>query len=229
MLYRVFVKRLLTEANSRHKLELLHQQELLDQSIEVQEEERQRIALKIHDDIGNKLNVLAVWFQAPKFWENEQINEIINTYIPDLIETTRNISHSLYPVSLERFGLVVTLEELISNVPPILDIEFNLIHSYNGIHIAKELQLYRIIQEFLSNVIKHAEASRMCIYLRQTKNQFSIILSDNGKGFVYSTELRGMGLKNIGHRLNAIGANYKWKNSSKLGCRLIINIPNGEK
>lgn len=210
-------------------MELEHQQELLDQSIEVQEEERQRIALRIHDDIGNKLNVLAVWFKTPNFWENEQINNIIHSYIPELIEATRNISHSLYPVSLERFGLVVTLDELISNVSAILYVELNIIHPYKNLHIAKELQLYRIIQEFLSNVIKHSEASHMFIYLRHTENQFSIILSDNGKGFVYSKELRGMGLRNIGLRLNAIGANYKWKNSSKLGCRLIINIPNGEK
>lgn len=223
--YRIFVLRIIKEKNLQHQLEIQHQKKILEQSIKIQESERERIAVKLHDDVGNKLNVLSVWLNNPNTWNSERSKVIVERQIPDLIETTRSISHSLYPVNLERLGLVLAVEELIANVESSLIIQFILIHKYTPGNISSEVQLYRIIQEFLSNVLKHSESDRMLIHIRDSTDSLNVVLSDNGKGFSFSSVKKGMGLRNIELRLSAMGAINKWKSTINKGCRLIIMIP----
>jgi signal transduction histidine kinase len=223
--YRIYILRIVKEKNLQHQLETQYQLNILEQCIKIQEKERERIALKLHDDIGNKLNILSVWLNNPKSWKSESSKEIVLKQIPELIETTRSLSHSLYPVNLERFGLVIAIEELMANVESSLIIEFILLYEYKPRIISIEVQLYRIIQEFLNNVLKHAQANKMRIYLRDSENMLSLLLSDNGKGFPINSISKGMGLRNMEMRINSIGAIFKWKNRTNYGSRLIILIP----
>ena len=224
LLFRIFVQRIIREKNQQYELEIQHQADLLEQSVKVQESERERIAIMLHDDIGNKLNVLSVWLNNPNAWNSERSKEIIIGQIPELISATRSISHSLYPVNLERFGLILTIEELINSVDSSLKIELFVIHKYSPRNVSMEVQFYRIIQEFLSNVIKHSEATKMTIGIRDTTNLLCMLLSDNGKGFNLNTIKNGMGLRNIELRLGAMNAVFKWKSVINKGCRLIILI-----
>ncbi len=223
--YCFFLQTIIREKNRQHQLEIQHQKNILEQSIKTQESERKRIATLIHDDIGNKLNILSVWMNNPDTWNNERSKEIIVKLIPDIIETTRNISHSLYPFNLERFGLILTINELISNVESSLAIQFILIQKYKPAEISIEVQLYRIIQEFLSNVLKHSGANKMQIHIRDSVKSLSILLSDNGKGFDIDSIKRGMGFRNIESRLNSMNAAYKWKSEINKGCQLLLVIP----
>ncbi|WP_216639094.1 sensor histidine kinase [Flammeovirga sp. SJP92] len=191
----------------------------------VQENERKRIAEVLHDDVGNKLNILSLWINNEDTWNDERSKEIIVQQIPELIETTRNISHSLYPVNLEKFGLILTIEALIANVDKSLSVELLMQHKYQPRGISFELQIYRIIQEFLSNVIKHAKASNMLIHIRNTKGSLCIILSDDGVGFDHSQLQEGMGLDNIDSRIKSIDGCCKWKSKKDQGVRLIIVQP----
>jgi signal transduction histidine kinase len=225
LLFRIFIRRIISEKNLQYQREIQHQADMLEQSVKVQESERERIAIMLHDDIGNKLNVLSVWLNNPDAWNSERSKEIIISQIPDLITTTRSISHSLYPVNLERFGLINTIEELINSVESSLKIELILNHKYTPRNISLEVQFYRIIQEFLSNVIKHAGASRMVIGVRDSEKSLCLVLSDNGKGFDVNALKKGMGLRNIELRLNSMGAAFKWKSVINNGSRLIITIP----
>jgi signal transduction histidine kinase len=127
-------------------------------------------------------------------------------------------------VNLEKFGFMDTLEALISNVNDSLTIQLTLKYDYQPRAISFELQLYRIIQEFLSNVIKHAKATSMIIYIRDTKDVVSLILSDNGIGFDTSELQKGMGLQNIDSRIKSINGICKWKSVQNKGTRLIIKI-----
>lgn len=222
LLYRAFINKILQEKNIQHELELNHQKEIALQASIIQENERKRIAEVLHDDVGNKLNILSLWINNEDTWNNERSKEIIVQQIPELIETTRNISHSLYPVNLEKFGLILTLEALIANVDKSLSMELLVHHKYQPRNISFELQVYRIIQEFLSNVIKHAKASNMLIQIRDTKGILSIILSDNGVGFDHQQLQKGMGLENIDSRIKSIDGRCKWKSKKGQGVRLII-------
>ncbi len=69
LLFRIFVQRIIREKNQQYELEIQHQADLLEQSVKVQESERERIAIMLHDDIGNKLNVLSVWLNNPNALE----------------------------------------------------------------------------------------------------------------------------------------------------------------
>ena len=223
--YSAFVQKILREKSQQYQLELAHQKEVTLQYTSVQESERKRIAELLHDDIGNKLNILSLWINNEDSLNNKRSREVIKQQIPALIEATRTISHSLYPVNLEKFGLILTLEALISNVNESLPIQLIVNHDYQKRPISFEVQIYRIIQEFLSNVIKHAKASNMLIHIRDTETSLALLLSDNGVGFDNSILKKGMGLKNIDSRIKSINAFSKWKSKKGNGSRLIIILP----
>jgi|TARA_B110000261_G_scaffold162955_1_gene207752 signal transduction histidine kinase len=223
--YSAFIQKILREKSQQYQLELAHQKEVTLQYTSVQESERKRIAELLHDDIGNKLNILSLWINNEDSLNNKRSREVIKQQIPALIEATRTISHSLYPVNLEKFGLILTLEALISNVNESLPIQLIVNHDYQKRPISFEVQIYRIIQEFLSNVIKHAKASNMLIHIRDTETSLAVILSDNGVGFDNSILKKGMGLKNIDSRIKSINAFSKWKSEKGNGSRLIIILP----
>ena len=223
--YSAFIQKILREKSQQYQLELAHQKEVTLQYTSVQESERKRIAELLHDDIGNKLNILSLWINNEDSLNNKRSREVIKQQIPALIEATRTISHSLYPVNLEKFGLILTLEALISNVNESLHIQLIVNHDYQKRPISFEVQIYRIIQEFLSNVIKHAKASNMLIHIRDTETSLALILSDNGVGFDNSILKKGMGLKNIDSRIKSINAFSKWKSKKGNGSRLIIILP----
>ena len=193
--YRAFIQKILREKSRQHQLELEHQKEISIQYISIQENERKRIAEVLHDDVGSKLNILSLWINNEDTWNNERSKEIIAQQIPGLIEAPRTISHSLYPVNLEKFGLILTIEALISNVNESLPIQLLLNHNYQKRSIYFEIKIYRIIQEFLSNVIKHARAAEVLIHIRDTNDLLAIILSDNGVGFDTNLLKKGMGLR----------------------------------
>jgi len=223
-LYTTYVKKILKERKIQHQLELEHQKEVAMQYNRVQENERKRIAEVLHDDVGNQLNILSLWVNNEDTWNSKRSKEIVAKQIPILIETTRAISHSLYPVSLEKFGLLLTIESLISNVNKSLSVQLFLTHNYLQRSVSFELQVYRIIQEFLSNVIKHAKATKMLITIRDSKQFLALILSDNGVGFDIYKHQKGMGLENIESRIETINAVSKWKSKKGKGVRLIIII-----
>ena len=223
--YSAFIQKILREKSQQYQLELAHQKEVTLQYTSVQESERKRIAELLHDDIGNKLNILSLWINNEDSLNNKRSREVIKQQIPALIEATRTISHSLYPVNLEKFGLILALEALISNVNESLPIQLIINDDYQKRPISFEVQIYRIIQEFLSNVIKHAKASNMLIHIRDTETSLAVILSDNGVGFDNSVLKKGMGLKNIDSRIKSINAFSKWKSEKGNGSRLIIILP----
>lgn len=212
------------EKSLQYQLELDHQKEVALQFNIVQENERKRIAEALHDEVGNKLNILSLWVNNEDTWNNINSKKIITQQVPELIEATRTISHSLYPVNLEKFGFMDTLEALITNVNDSLTIQLTLKYDYQPRAISFELQLYRIIQEFLSNVIKHAKATSMTIYIRDTKDSLALILSDNGIGFDTNELQKGMGLQNIDSRIKSINGICKWKSVQNKRTRLLIKI-----
>jgi len=206
-------------------MDIHHQKEISFQYAAGQEEERKRIAELIHDDIGSKLNVLTLWINNEETWNDPRSKEVISTQIPALIDSAREISHALYPTILEKFGLLLTLEGLVSNIEGSLSVQLVCNHNYNPRPIAIEIQIYRIVQEFLSNVIKHANASEMNILIRDSKKGLTIVLSDNGDGFDADLKSNGMGLRNVESRVNSISAFSVWKNKADSGSYLLIILP----
>lgn len=143
-----------------------------------------------------------------------------------LIDAARSISHSLYPVNLESVGLVLYVEELIANLSHKINISLQVMPGYEKKDLFAEVQLYRIIQEFTTNVIKHSDATDLWIYIKDYPENTAVVISDNGQGFEYEEVKKGMGIKNIESRIKSLNATHKWKKTfSNKGSRLIIKIP----
>lgn len=222
--YKTFVDRVIKEKDAQNLADIQHQKDLALENVKAQEEERKRIAVAVHDDLGNRLNILSLWLQNIEI-EDEKASEVINGQIKELVDSARKISHNLYPVNLEKLGFILYVEELIANLSKKIEISLFELKPYQPKNIFTEVQIYRIIQEFTTNVIKHSEAGEVKILLRDSENILFVVISDNGKGFDYELVKKGMGIKNIESRLQSVNAVFKWKSIIGKGTRLIIKIP----
>ena len=223
MAYKTFVSRIIKEKEAQSLAEIQHQKKLILESTKVQEEERKRIAISVHDDIGNRLNILSLWLNNLDI-EDESTSNVIAGQISELIDSTRNISHSLYPVNLEKLGLILYIEELITNLSTRINISLFVASKYTQKDLFTEVQIYRIIQEFTTNVIKHSSADKIYIGIKDFNDFTGIVIFDNGQGFDYEKVKKGMGIKNIESRLQSMDAQFKWKSIINKGSRLIFKI-----
>ncbi|WP_395046037.1 ATP-binding protein [Flavobacterium sp.] len=201
------------------KLEKQNTQQYTKQLLEKTEEERKRIASDLHDSVSHELLSLKNSF--------EEKNDITNTKIDSIINDIRIISRNLHPIMFDKIGLKSSIEQLVERAQSVndfmvtADIDYN-----NSLSTNDELQVYRIIQEALSNIIKYANAVAAKITVSQKKENLFVEIKDNGKGFNVSETLNGknaFGLHNIIERGRAIGGEAKII-SDKNGTIITIEI-----
>ena len=143
----------------------------------------------------------------------------------------RNLSHSLVTPTLGEDGLKDALQDLVDSVPQANNIRIDLSvdEKYDSLQVekSKELMIYRIVQEQLSNIIKYAKASDVNISLKQETESLYLSVSDNGVGFdTEQTAGKGIGLKNINTRVGYYAGDMKIISSPGKGCTLEVFIPN---
>ena len=186
------------------KIEKENAQQYTKQLLEKTEEERKRIASDLHDSVSHELLSLKKSF--------EEKTEVTNSKIDAIINDIRIISRNLHPIMFDKIGLKASVEQLVERAQLVNDFMVTAEIDYsNGLSNADELQLYRIIQEALSNIIKYANAVAAKITISQEKNILFVEIKDNGKGFNVSEKLNGnaFGLHNIIERSRAIGGEAK--------------------
>lgn len=183
------------------------------------EEERKRIASDLHDSVSHELLALKNSFEA----NHVQLNEKVDTIINDI----RAISRNLHPVMFEKIGLVNSLEQFIERIENthqfMISSEFNY---QNSLTPEKELQLYRIVQEAVTNIIKYANAIAGKITIDETSQKICVEIIDNGIGFNVEETLQSkdaFGLHNIIERSKAIGG-VATISSSEKGTKIVIEI-----
>lgn len=216
-------KRIFNSQIKQHELEIDHQKELLSKIIQVQEDERKRIGRLIHDDIGNRIHILSICLQQIEMKEGRS-KDILLKQLPLLSDAARVLAHDMYPVEIEYLGLVGFLEEIQITLFQKIDFQVHTSKYFEIKDLQTQLQIFRIIQEFLNNVIKYANASVVNLFLRQTNNYLSIAISDNGIGFNANEVKIGMGMNNIDFRVKALFGKHKWKSEPNKGTSLIIKI-----
>jgi signal transduction histidine kinase len=208
---------------AKKQLEVDHQKELVEQLIEVQEDERSRIARELHDGVNAKLATVLLFVAQPA----EKINQNhISDSIKEAMQISRRISYDLLPPTLESFGLKGALFELFEEIQEKSQIEVNiqLDDHIDNIPQNKQLHVYRIIQESLQNTLKYAQAT--AIQLNATYDQkLTIVYKDNGKGMDFSsTQLLGLGLKNIAARSEMIPALHQFHSELGKGFQIKLTI-----
>jgi two-component system, NarL family, sensor kinase len=201
------------------KLEKENVQQYTKQLLEKTEEERKRIASDLHDSVSHELLSLKNSF--------EQKTDITNNKIDAIINDIRIISRNLHPIMFDKIGLKSSVEQLVERTQSVNDFMVTATIDYtNFLSSNDELQVYRIIQESLSNIIKYANAVAAKITILETNKTLFIEIKDNGKGFNVAEKLNGknaFGLHNIIERSRAIGGEAKI-NSDKNGTVITIEI-----
>ncbi len=170
------------------------------QLLETTELERKRIATDLHDSISHELLNLKSIFK--------QDIGVVNAKIDSIINDIRGISRNLHPVMFDKIGLVPNIEQLVERIQTQSDFLVNTEINYKGtLTSAEELQIYRIIQEALTNIVKYAKAHAAKITISDSNGLVAIEIKDNGKGFNVKETLnsgKAFGLHNILERSRAI-------------------------
>lgn len=220
-------RKIVQEKMRVQQLQLEHQEQLLYSTIRTQEEERKRIAKDLHDEVGSKLNVIHLNLHrlrkaapATPILE-ETVGEIFEV-IHDAIDTTRRISHDLLPPTLENFGLKEAIKELCESYRKADNVafQFNLMQNQDRpTDKMVEVNLFRVLQELISNSLKHAESTEIGIKLWQGFQELRLEYRDNGKGYDMPKQEppKGLGMQNIESRMNMIKADYTLDSSPGKG------------
>jgi len=211
------------------KTKLLHQQELLQKNIQTQEEERQRIARDLHDEVGAMLSTLRLYMATTPGQQETTSLQRRKDMIDQIITRVRGISHELLPPGLELFGLQKTMEDLCLSYKPLPGIEVHFHSSDTPIDCAYDisLALFRILQELLHNTMKHAGADQVDVRLLIDNNKLHFSYHDNGRGFDpigFSSGL-GLGLGSIESRARMVGGELLMDTAPGKGFALTLNIP----
>lgn len=209
--------------------------------IEVQEAERKRISKEIHDDLGQSLAALKMLIQSsvlPEYLNsasNHRAYQRVIDYIDEIIEKTRDIATALRPKQIETMGMTRAIKKLLVGF-----------RKSKGLHIKAQvgnlndlkfegdpLNLYRIVQEALTNLYHHAEATHVEVLFRRGKQSLTMVIKDNGKGFLPDKakkdigHTRRHGLSTMHERARMLGGELVIESEPGQGTLIRLNIPVG--
>ena len=194
------------------------------------EQERQRIAQDLHDGLGVLLSTIKMKMSIEH--ESKQSNlklEYIMEDIDSALEDVRSISRNLMPKTLSKLGFNRAVEELIESIRglnPKMNIELIKIVDNERLIESVGVNIYRILQELLQNVIKHSNASELIIQLFSRDHIFIIMVEDNGIGFNYNNlKTNGIGIENIKYRVLAMQGIVVFDSFIGKGTTVSIEIP----
>jgi PAS domain S-box-containing protein len=206
-----------------------YQRELTRQIILAQEREREVIGHDLHDNVNQILSTVKLYLEMALKTPEKNEELILNSihHILACISEVRNLSRELSAPTLDNHSLIESIKALLKTVESSsgLQIRFN----HEGYHtpVVKDqrLAIYRILQEQLNNIIKHADAKEVSINLSQGEGMTSLVITDNGKGFDTDTRRNGIGLNNILSRCKIFGGEMLIDSAEGKGCRLQIRLP----
>ncbi|MEP7144773.1 MAG: ATP-binding protein [Ferruginibacter sp.] len=211
------------------ELKVNHENALLKAQLEMQEFTFQNISREIHDNIGQKLALVKLYLNTvPSSKMNTPIMQVTDSaiIISEVINDLSDIARSMSSEIILNNGLVKGVEFEVAQLRKSGIYEIDLAINGNPVFFdsKKELIVFRIIQESLHNIMKHAEASNIHICLHYNATQLCLTIKDNGKGFVRDVKNEGSGLINIRRRTSLLEGDFSIS-SDKEGTRLNITIP----
>lgn len=224
----------LSQAESQHQQILVAEREKgLKAVFDATEQERQRIAKDLHDGIGQQLSGIKLSLSrlVKKLPEDESGSV---TKLTDVVDQTaadvRTLSHQMMPRALQELGLVQAIDDMLHKSLSLGEVKYAFEHfNIEGKRFEKRLEIgvYRICQELVNNIIKHANAKEVVVQLFENRKSLILIVEDDGRGFDPEAKKDGIGLTNISSRLNTINGEVNWEPSPESGTTATIRIPIG--
>ena len=211
------------------------QEQRLDAVIDATEEERARMAKELHDGVGQQLTSLKLGIS--NFANNQSAitpgdaNKLIllQKVADDSARDVRELSHQMMPKSLTELGLEAALRDMFVKSMEMAEIkyQFDAVNTGDRLNSKIEVNLYRVTQELVNNIIKHSRANLVKIDLVQTKRSVELNVEDNGKGFSVNKS-NGQGMTNMKTRINHVKGHIEFINLPQGGTRAEIRVPLSE-
>ncbi len=216
------------------KTEKLRQNQFSKQLMESQEEERKRLSQELHDSLGQNLLVIKNQIDLYKSSEVKDETELveISNLIKESISEVKEISSNLHPHQLERLGLIKAVKAMVNKIAASANIEIDTkLDDLTGFFSPEaEINIYRIIQESLNNILKHSGSDKAIVEIKKEKEIIHLVVEDFGKGFdINDTDTQnkfteGLGLKSMKERVRLLNGEIKIDSSPNTGTKISITI-----
>lgn len=221
------------ELHSEQVDQLLSQQEIksINAMLEGQEKERDRVGKDLHDRLGSMLGGIKAQLgaledrvvQVQQDAQFKKAQHLLDQTVGEL----RQISHDMAASTLSRFGLESALKNLRDtlHIRGRLSVELSVFGLDQRLERSVEIAAYRIIQELVSNALKHAKATELSIDVNRSPGRLSVIVTDNGVGFDPARNSEGMGLGNVRSRAASLGGTAQVDSSPGAGTTVSVVCP----
>lgn len=222
------------EENIKQELKEREKQNIFKITIKTQEEERKRIAESLHNGIGQLLYAVKIELGQLRFGTNSDAEQQIKykgnaeRLLAEAIRESRRISHQLTPVLLDDYGLKAAIKDVCEQFSGSLVVNCSISGLETDLNQYLEVSVYRIIQELVLNLVKHANASQANVQVIKENDFICISVADNGIGFNYkSMRNKGIGLSSIFNKVKMLNGTFKIDNTH--GTEVKIMIPSTKK
>ena len=226
LLFRIYLKRKNRLLMEKEMMSIEFEQTLLRSKLEIQEQTFTYIAKEIHDNIGQVLSLVRININTLSPAQDEGKIDLMDNLMEKAITDLRNLSHSLDTDLIRNVGWVKATEKLFSTLQKtntytvIIEKEENL----PELGTEKSIILYRMIQEVINNIIKHASAKEIKFELFRQGQKAVINIRDNGKGFDTALAGGGAGLQNLKSRAKMINADFNIQSEPQKGTLVTISV-----
>lgn len=217
---------MLEELSSSHK----RLEELSTKVLSAQEEERKRVARELHDETSQALTLLIIELKmlekASPEDKKKKITEL-GAYTSQILDGVRRLTLELRPSALDDLGLIPALRSYINECSEKfnIDIDFQVMGLKGRLPNNVEVALYRVVQEALTNVIKHSEATSVWVSMKSEDSLVVATIKDNGRGFnmdeVMKSKERGLGLFGMKERMSTVGGELEINTTPGLGTEVV--------
>ncbi len=211
------------------------QEEFSRRLIDSQEQERKRIAAELHDGLGQNLLIIKNYAllglaERDDAAATEESLTTISEITSQVLDEARQIAYNLRPYQIDRFGLTKALQSMLDRVAESSEIKFHCeVDSLDGLFSKEaEMNLYRIVQESVNNILKHSRATEAEIKIARNGRNLLLRVADNGQGFApgagAETIGRGLGLTGIAERARMLGGQYQLQSTPGRGVVIAISV-----
>jgi signal transduction histidine kinase len=206
-------------------------QKHMSEVVNIQETERKRIAENLHDELGGALSAIKVnlssWlYKNPNHDHDNKLSNIENM-VDNACDKVRTIAHDLMPPELVKLGFNYAIESLVNRMSQNGKVNIQLSNGLAEKQLSPEIEIavYRIINELLTNTLRHSKAQNASLQMFVADNILTVIAEDNGIGFDTNVITAGIGLGNIKSRVAALNGSITIDSSPNRGSSFIIDIP----
>lgn len=210
------------------------EERIIQTIIETEDKERSRIAKEIHDSLGQKLTTVSLNFNAlkSKVDKGSEVEDRLMVgleYLKQAIGETREISHNLMPKSIEDFGIILSIESLVADLNEYSETSFGFYHNIKDNRLSNSIgiHLYRIVQESINNILKHAKAQSVTVQLMAYDDVIVLSIEDDGRGFdqMEIEKSKHFGLDSLRHRAQMLSGDVIIDSSPGHGTTITVEIP----